>query len=110
MQLFFTLLILTFLYLFHISKNKLFALTFLALVFISFAEWIYLGDFTLVKKSYVYDSVSTSNIKEINYFYDFIPYENLYPIANGFLWLGYALIIIAITNETYKLFTGKYLI
>jgi len=109
MQLFFPLLILTFLYLFHISKSKLFALTFLALIFISFAEWIYIGDFELVNQTYTYDSY-TAQLKEISYSYAFVPYQNLYSVANGFLWLGYALLIIAVINETYRLLIGKYLI
>ena len=110
MQLFFPLLILTFLYLFHISKSKLFALTFLALIFISFAEWIYIGDFELVKESYVYDTTLTNNIKEISYSYAFIPYENLSVLADGFLWLGFIIIVTAFIDELYYLFLGKHFI
>jgi hypothetical protein len=109
MELLFPLLILTFLYLFHISKSKLFALTFLGLIFIIFSEWIYVGNLNLVKQTYTYDTY-TNQLKQVDYFYDFIPYENLYSIANGFLWLGYILIVIALINEAFKLFTGSYLI
>ena len=109
MELLFPLLILTFLYLFHISKSKLFALTFLALTFITFSEWIYIGNLNLVKQTYAYDDY-TNQLKEVDYSYAFIPFQDLFEIANGFLWLGFTLIVIAIINETYKLLTGSYLI
>jgi hypothetical protein len=106
----FIFLILFELYLFHLSKSKFISLILLGFVFFTLAEAIYLGDFKLVKESYVYDSVSTSNIKEINYSYDFIPYENINPLADGFLWLGFIIVIIAFIDEIYYLFLGKHFI
>jgi hypothetical protein len=106
----FILLILFELYLFHLSKNKFISLILLGFVFFTFAEAIYVGDFKLVKESYVYDSVLTSNIKEINYYYDFIPYQNLNVLADGFLWFGFIIVVIAFIDELYYLFLGNHFI
>jgi len=109
MTLIFPMLVLIFLYLFHISKSRLFSLIFLALTFFSISEWIYLGSFELVSQNYSYDII-TNQLKQVTYNYDFVPFEKLYSIANGFLYLGYAIIVVALVNEVFKLFTGKYLI
>ena len=109
MTLIFPMLVLIFLYLFHISKSRLFSLVFLAMVFISLSEWIYLGSFELVSQSYSYDTI-TAQLKQITYSYDFVPYEKLYSVADGFLYLGYAIIVVALINEAFKLLAGKYLI
>jgi len=106
----FVLLILFELYLFHLSKNKFISLILLGFVFFTLAESIYIGDFKLIKESYVYDAVLTNNIKEINYYYGFIPYQNLSFLADGFLWLGFIIIVIAFIDDIYYLFVGNHFI
>jgi len=106
----FILLILFELYLFHLSKSKFISLVLLSFVFFTLAESIYVGDLKLVKESYTYDTTLTSNIKEISYSYAFIPYENLSVLADGFLWLGFIIIVTAFIDELYYLFLGKHFI
>jgi hypothetical protein len=105
----FILLILFELYLFHLSKNKFISLILLGFVFFTLAESIYLGDLKLEKENYVYDTY-TNQIEEIDYSYDFIPYQNLSILADGFLWLGFIIIIIAFIDELYYLFLGNHFI
>jgi len=109
MELFFILLILVLLYLFHISKSKLFATLFLSFICFTLAESIYIGDLKLVKENYQYIT-NTAQISEIDYSYSFISYDLLNPIANGLLWTGYILLVVAFINEAYKLIVGKYFI
>jgi len=106
----FVLLILFELYLFHIIKSKFLNAVLLGLILFTFAEAIYIGDFKLIKESYIYDTTLTSNIKEIDYSYDFIPYQNLNILADGFLWSGFIVIILAFMDELYYLFLGNHFI
>jgi len=106
----FILLILFELYLFHLSKSKFISLILLGFVFFTLAESIYVGDLKLIKENYTYDNVLTSNIKEITYIYDFIPYQNLSVFADGLLWLGFAIILIAFIDEIYYLLLGNHFI